>query len=303
MHRGLGWPSKGLVETVWWDARWRLSGGDGLLKTAWPKVTGGLHVERQPTATKLTEGVAEHIRGMIHRGELGPGDRLPPERELAEELGIARASLRAAIKSLAARGYVIVRRGSRGGTFVTELSRPFQEWREHVREQHGEVDDIIDFRIALEQQTARLAAQRRDRDDLTVIRKSIEAMEGAQSRAVFRLSDSQFHSAVAAAAKNTRLRTGIDQARGELFTPHDLLEYVEPVEESVRDHREIYEAVRAKKADDAARLMAAHIERTREQLRLIVLQDSTTKGSSKTAKDGRGKDSSKTKGSSPRRSS
>lgn len=72
-------------------------------------------MERQLTSMKLTEGVAEHIRGMIHRGELGPGDRLPPERELAEELGVARASLRAAIKSLEERGYVVVRRGSRGG--------------------------------------------------------------------------------------------------------------------------------------------------------------------------------------------
>ncbi|NLU72647.1 FadR family transcriptional regulator [Streptomyces sp. HNM0575] len=226
---------------------------------------------------KLTEGVAEHIRGMIHRGELGPGDRLPPERELAEELGVARASLRAAIKSLEERGYVIVRRGARGGTFVTELSRPFSEWREHLRQQRGEVDEIIDFRIALEQHTARLAAQRRDRNDLNQLRNAIDTMDNAESRAVFRLSDSQFHSAVARAARNTRLQTGIDQVRGELFSPHDLLEYVEPIAESVRDHREIYEAVREKDPQEAARLMAAHIERTREQLRVIVLQDPKSK--------------------------
>lgn len=234
-------------------------------------------MERQLTSMKLTEGVAEHIRGMIHRGELGPGDRLPPERELAEELGVARASLRAAIKSLEARGYVMVRRGSRGGTFVTELSRPFSEWREHVRQQRGEVDEIIDFRIALEQHAAHLAALRRDRNDLTQLRNAIDTMDGSESRAVFRLSDSQFHSAVARASRNTRLQAGIDQARGELFSPHDLLEYVEPVAESVQDHRNIYEAVKAKDGETAARLMAAHIERTREQLRVIVFQDTKRK--------------------------
>lgn len=236
---------------------------------------------RQLTSMRLTEGVAEHIRGMIHRGELGPGDRLPPERELAEELGVARASLRAAIKSLEARGYVMVRRGSHGGTFVTELSRPFSEWRDHVRNQRGEIDEIIDFRIALEQHAARLAAQRRDRTDLAQLRGAIETMDGSDSRAVFRLSDSQFHTGVARASRNTRLQAGIDQARGALFSPHDLLEYVEPVEESVRDHREIYEAVRAKDGEAASRLMAAHIERTREQLRVIVLQDTTRRGARK----------------------
>ncbi|MGH3095934.1 MAG: FadR/GntR family transcriptional regulator [Streptosporangiales bacterium] len=231
------------------------------------------------TSMRLTEGVAEHIRGMIHRGELGPGDRLPPERELAEELGVARASLREAIKSLAARGYVEVRRGANGGTFVTQLSRPFSEWREHVREQRGEMDEIIDFRMALEQHAAGLAAQRRDRGDLTQLRSAITMMESAESRAAFRLSDSRFHSAVARASKNTRLQAGIDQARGALFSPHDLLEYVEPVAESLTDHREIYEAIRGKDAGHASSLMTEHIERTREQLRVIVLQDSRRKRS------------------------
>ncbi|MBO0827695.1 MAG: FadR family transcriptional regulator [Streptosporangiales bacterium] len=225
----------------------------------------------------LTEGVAEHIRAMIHRGELGPGDRLPPERELAEELGVARASLREAIKSLQSRGYVEVRRGAHGGTFVTELSRPFRDWRQQVRKQRGEIDEIIDFRIALEQHAARLAATRRTRPDLTEMRAAIDSMADSDSRATFRLADSRFHSAVARAARNTRLEAGIDQARGALFSPHDLLEYVEPVEESVRDHRGVYEAIRAKDADAAACLMAAHIDRTREQLRVIVLQDGKTK--------------------------
>lgn len=226
----------------------------------------------------LTEGVAEHIRGMIHRGELGPGDRLPPERELAEELGVARASLREAIKSLQSRGYVVVRRGAHGGTFVTELSRPFRDWREHVRKQRGEIDEIIDFRIALEQHAARLAATRRTRPDLTELRAAIESMEASDGRATFRLSDSRFHSAIARAARNTRLEAGIDQARGALFSPHDLLEYIEPVAESLRDHRAVYEAIRDKNADAAASLMAAHIDRTREQLRVIVLQDSKHRG-------------------------
>lgn len=78
-------------------------------------------MNRLVTSTTLPQNVAEHLRILIHRGEVGPGDRLPAERELAEQLGVARMSLRDAIKVLQADGYVEVRRGARGGTFVTGL--------------------------------------------------------------------------------------------------------------------------------------------------------------------------------------
>ena len=55
---------------------------------------------RVVTAQTLTQAVADHLRTLIHRGEVGPGDRLPAERELAEQLGVARISLREAIKIL-----------------------------------------------------------------------------------------------------------------------------------------------------------------------------------------------------------
>jgi DNA-binding FadR family transcriptional regulator len=124
------------------------------------------------TAQTLTQAVAEHLRTLIHQGEVGPGERLPAERELAERLGVTRASLREAIRALQQEGYVQVRRGALGGTYVTELIEPLEKWRMRMRSQTGEFDDIIDFRIALETQTARLAAIRRDRADLTRLRTS-----------------------------------------------------------------------------------------------------------------------------------
>ncbi|MDT7564080.1 MAG: hypothetical protein QOG76_2704, partial [Pseudonocardiales bacterium] len=63
-------------------------------------------------------------------------------------------------------------RGALGGTYVTELIEPLEKWRMRTRSQTGEFDDIIDLRIALETQTARLAAIRRDRADLTRLRTS-----------------------------------------------------------------------------------------------------------------------------------
>jgi len=222
------------------------------------------------TSMTLTQGVAEHLRSLIHRGEVGPGDRLRPERELAEQLGVARISLREAIKLLVDDGYVEVRRGAKGGTFITELNRPVENWRARMRDQTGIFDDIIDFRIGLESHTARLAAARRTTGDLSVLRAAIKNLSRTGGRASFRLADSQFHGGLSAAAGNVRLENAIYSARGELFSPHDLLTFVEPIDETINDHEAIYDAVRARDADAAAASMTEHIERTRSQLRVIV---------------------------------
>jgi GntR family transcriptional repressor for pyruvate dehydrogenase complex len=222
---------------------------------------------RVVTSQTLAQAVAEHLRTLIHRGEVGPGDRLPAERELAEQLGVARISLREAIKTLQNDGYVQVRRGAQGGTYVTELQQPLERWRARMREQAGEIDDIIDFRIALETDAARLAALRRNRSDLTQLRAAISSLGQIDGRAGFRMSDSRFHDALARAARNVRLETAIHSSRGELFSPHDLLPFVDPVEETRRDHQLIYKAVRDRDPDAAEAATREHIERTRGQLR------------------------------------
>jgi DNA-binding FadR family transcriptional regulator len=123
----------------------------------------------------------------------------------------------------------------------------------------------------LETDAARLAAIRQDRSDLATLRAAITKLDQVDSgHAAFRLADSQFHRGLARAARNVRLETAIESARGELFSPHDLLPYVNPVDESRRDHRDIYDAVRDRDPDRAAGAMREHIERTRHQLREIV---------------------------------
>jgi GntR family transcriptional repressor for pyruvate dehydrogenase complex len=228
-------------------------------------------MSRVVASMTLAQGVAEHLRDLIHRGEVGPGDRLPPEREFAEQLGVARISLREAIKSLQIDGYVEVRRGPRGGTFVTELRRPAEAWRARMREQAGEIDAIIDFRTALETHVARLAAQRRTGADLLAMRDAVATLDrSVGDRSAFRLADSRFHGALARAAGNVRLEAAVHAARGELFNPRDLLDFVEPVEETRNDHQAIYEAVGDGDAEASADLMRDHLEHAREQLREIV---------------------------------
>jgi len=222
------------------------------------------------TAQTLTEAVADHLRRLIHLGEVGPGDRLPAERDLAEQLGIARLSLREALKTLQNDGYVEVRRGARGGTYVTELKEPVARWRARMRTVSGEFDDIVDFRIALETETARLAAVRRGPADLAALRETIDDLSRAHDRTAFRQSDSRFHAALATAARSTRLLAAVESIRAELFNTYDLLPFVDPVQESVDDHQAVYRAVEAGDVDGATAAIRDHIENARAQLRAIV---------------------------------
>jgi DNA-binding FadR family transcriptional regulator len=228
------------------------------------------------TSQTLSQAVADHIRLLIHRGEVGPGDRLPAERELAGQLGVARISLREAIKLLQEDGYVQVRRGAQGGTYVTELDVPVARWRARMRSESGEFSDIVDFRVALETESARLAALRHDEADLLAMREAISDLKQANDRAAFRLADTQFHTALARAARNTRLRDAIETARAELFATHDLLPFTNPIAESVRDHQAIYQAVCQADGERAAATMREHIENARAQLHEIVFGTDTS---------------------------
>ena len=172
----------------------------------------------QPALTPTTPRViAEVIRGLIHRGELTPADRLPPERALAYRLGVARVSLREALAQLQQEGYLMARRGAHGGTFVTGLAEPRRRWLRRMRENFADLEDIIDYRIAIEAHAARLAARRRGQADLPAIEEAVRWRPGAAGLASFRAADSAFHRAIAAAARSPRLEAAIDEAPGLLF--------------------------------------------------------------------------------------
>lgn len=230
-------------------------------------------------APSVTSDVARRLRARIRAGDLGPGDRLPAERDLAKQMGVGRVSIREALRLLQAGGYVEVRRGATGGTFVTQLDRPYRNWLSEMRSGAGEITDILDLRIGLECQAAKLAADRRTDDELAAMETAIDEMSSSDSRVSFRNSDARFHGALAQAARNERLESAIASARGEMFAPLDELVYTEIVESSRAGHLAIYEAVRDRDAERARRAMEEHLEQTRQELELLIFgKDGTAPG-------------------------
>jgi GntR family transcriptional repressor for pyruvate dehydrogenase complex len=227
-------------------------------------------VARSVLPVSTSVAVARNIRDRIHVGEYGPGDRLPPQRELAGLLGVSRVSVREGLRQLIDDGYIQVRRGSAGGAFVTELSQPAEAWRRRLRSRVGELDDLVDFRIAVESRVAHLAALRSTRADLSRMRAAVRSMRAMADAATghhdFRLADAEFHLALARASRNERLGRAVTDARKEMFIPYDMLSFDEPREAVLADHQAIYEAIRDGEPVAAGNLMAEHIQRTREQL-------------------------------------
>ena len=117
------------------------------------------------TPVPAYELVLEQLRRSLDQGHFAPGDKLPPERDLARQLGVSRTTLREAVRVLEGEGAVEVRRGSTGGIVVRQrIQRPAQR-----RARMREFDEIIDFRLAVEPMAARLAAERRTKAEIAAL--------------------------------------------------------------------------------------------------------------------------------------
>ncbi|XSG81401.1 MAG: FCD domain-containing protein [Methyloligella sp. ZOD6] len=131
---------------------------------------------RQP---KIAQAIADHIEKLILQGVLRPGERLTPERELAEKLDVSRPSLRDAIETLVQRGLLT---RSRGGTFVAQFLSPLLKPLASLLEDNAEVTkDYFEFREMIEAQAARYAASRASDIDRQAIKDCIARMKKAHA--------------------------------------------------------------------------------------------------------------------------
>ena len=234
-------------------------------------MVAGIGLNLPPALTPTTpQVIIDRIRGLIHRGELGPGDRLPPERALADQLAVARVSLREALAQLQEEGYIVARRGAFGGTFVTELVEPRRRWQQRMRENLADFEDIIDYRMAVEPHTVGLAAVRRDETDLAAIAAATRRLSRVTGALSYRAADSAFHHTIAVAARSPRLVAATDEARGLLFIPADALVSTLDIGQCIDDHGRIAAAVRDGDRGRAVGLMREHIESTRDWLRQML---------------------------------
>src|SRR3954471_14317868 len=210
-----------------------------------------------------SEEVISQLREMIHRGELRPGDRLPPERDLAKLLGVSRPTLRAGIRSLAAVGVLQSRQGA--GTFVVKADGPPSLDSSPLRlmaSLHGFTPaEMFEARRSLEMAVAGLAAERATGDHMASMAEEIAGMYASlDDPEQFLVHDMRFHQTVAAASGNRILTALMNMVATILFEVRSkTVKRARDLKESAEMHRSIYRAIRDRNGDAARDAMRDHL--------------------------------------------
>jgi GntR family transcriptional repressor for pyruvate dehydrogenase complex len=202
-----------------------------------------------------------HVRGLIEQGALRPGDRLPPERDLAAQLGVSRPTVRTGLRALATMGVVQSRQGA--GTFISAgppalASEPLGL----LAALHGLTrDGLFEARRVLESGTSALAAERASSENLAAMSEEVTGMYAAIGEpGTFLLHDVRFHRAIAAASGNPVLGVLIDML-GALFHERrrETIRRATDLRETADAHRRIYQAIRSRDRDAASASMDEHL--------------------------------------------
>jgi GntR family transcriptional repressor for pyruvate dehydrogenase complex len=234
------------------------------------------HALLPPTLTRTAQ-LAERIGRDIRTGRLRTGDRLPTEQELIARFQVSRTVVREAMASLRTEGLIVSRQGA--GVFVAEntADRPFRIVSDELRSL-VEVENVLQLRLAVEVEAAGIAAERRTKADLQLIRECLDMIDAAIARGETAVKeDLALHCALSGATGNPYFERFMhflgpviiprQTIRIGLETSEQRRTYVSQVQS---EHHRIYAAVKAGDRDLARRYTREHLEAGRERYRHLV---------------------------------
>lgn len=217
------------------------------------------------------EDICNQIRHEVSEGRLKPGDRLPPERELAEQFGVSRTAVREAIRSLEVAGMLASERGLHGGTFIRHGDPGIitQAVGDMIMLGRITIESLTETRIMLMNDALRLACMRATNMDLDAIERDIDLLEQSTlsgdltRRSTYIIN---FYSLIARATNNEVVVMLIDSL-SEIVRQFLNRLGPEPRSDLIEVRRQILKHLRARDADAAIQEMTQHLERLGVQLR------------------------------------
>jgi len=228
----------------------------------------------RPVAARNTfEETVERLAHAIKLGVVAPGERFPPERVLAPQLGISRVTLREALRALEQAGYIESRRGRNGGAYVTRRNGSSSNARtakRKLRAMGAVLTDTLQFRRALEPSAAQLAAERAGEVETAHLTWLAENAASCAS-GEYRAQDLRLHVAIADLSGSPSLVDAIAKMQTQLS---DLLGAFPIVEASLRhsdqQHHAIVKAIQRGQSVAARQQMEAHVDATANLIRGLV---------------------------------
>ena len=218
---------------------------------------------------KISDQVFEQLKELIFRGTLKPGEKLMPERVMADSMNVSRTTIRNAIGRLVTMGLVVHKQGK--GTFVAmpdpKRDNPFAL---AMTAQNASIYDLLEVRMGLECVAAALAADRADDADISAMTQSITEMEKeVQAGRLGTEADTSFHMAVAYATKNQLHIQVMKNFYDYLFhgireSLHFLYEDAQNIQLILDQHKAIMTAIVSRAPEKAYEAMQQHIEFVKE---------------------------------------
>lgn len=218
---------------------------------------------------RITEEIVSQIRNHIAKGELKAGDRMPSERQMAQQLGVSRSTVREALQVLEHTGFVEILQGS--GTYIKEIGKqaltdPLQALIQGSDQRYREV---YEFRTAIETWAVGLAAQRMDASDQSRLGRIIDEMRACRTeKKTMDQLDTKFHLAIAQACHNG-IYYHVAKTILHLITQVTRISHTELFLSEkdqiglLKDHTAIYHAIEDRDPEKARNLMRRHLNRVK----------------------------------------
>jgi GntR family transcriptional repressor for pyruvate dehydrogenase complex len=236
---------------------------------------------RPVNSGRLSTDIVEQVVSAIRDGSLRTGDRLPSEREMVEQFGVSRLSVRDAIRVLETKGLVEVKRGTLGGAFVADGTAGvvMEGLATMVALSPSTAEDVTEARMVLELNALPLAIERATEEDLAELEAICDERDAALADGTYSTELSvMFHRRLARAAHNVAIELLVESFYGSIVESLVLAAHVAPPAFQIgsNDHRDILAALRKRDLETAQRVLASHLGGTRERLKSARSSSATT---------------------------
>jgi DNA-binding FadR family transcriptional regulator len=217
-----------------------------------------------PFKTKRAfEEIADQIKELIYSGVFKPGDKLPSERELANQFKSGRMVVREALRTLEHSGLVFIKQGSSGGAFIKNIDTTpiIRSISDMIKTGNVTLQNLTEVRLGIEMLILQSAFEKMTDDDLILLTKNIEESEEKVLKGVRILQENmEFHILLAKATKNplyeSIIRSIMEVTRSFMVSVDPGMEYVNQV---VRYHKEIHDSIMEKNFQRAKEKMKEHL--------------------------------------------
>jgi GntR family transcriptional repressor for pyruvate dehydrogenase complex len=232
----------------------------------------GSRMFKYAKTNKISEHIIEQIREAIFAGQLKPGDRLPPEKELMSDFNVSKATLREALRSLEVLGFLEIRKGASGGPFVTEvdMKKARDCFANFLHFKNLSITSLSEVRFILEPYIAEKAALGIAQEDLKRLEELLKECEYVLKHdipIVTRKNEIEFHRIICSVTGNPILMFILDFVENLLIDTKEILKPSKEFSQKVQKaHKRIYNALLRRNAEKAREEMVKHVREVERDL-------------------------------------